>query len=143
MLSISDLENKYAGENIPIFELVKNHLHGTVLDIFTLIMDADQGISKTQIQEEFKRYTSSIEQTTKFRYPVSMGVAKLEGAMMVEIRKEGTADLLYLTPFGETAKEILGDLFEVDQRILRGSKIAAAIYQEGILKRNNISGTRE
>ncbi|TVX85635.1 hypothetical protein [Paenibacillus agilis] len=108
---------------ISLEDICRRNLKGTVLDIFYIIM-LNNNISKKEIIQHFLNYdTDTTAKATKYRLLVDVGIAKLEGAMLIECWREGKNHPYTLTAYGHEAKEIMRNLFEEDSSMCYGSKV--------------------
>ncbi|MDB5054050.1 MAG: hypothetical protein JWM44_2100 [Bacilli bacterium] len=111
-------------EAIPIEEICKKFLKGVVLDVFFIILN-HEGISKKEIGniylEEFLGPNAEVKKSQSQRQLINESIAKLEGALLVNYYEKQAAHMYALTPYGEVAKRIIGDMVEKDPSILMGS----------------------
>lgn len=125
------MENHVRGttSHIPIEELCRNIMKGTVLDIFFLIQKFDY-IFKSEILRKFVEYDEDPKcSPAKYRLIMDVGIAKLEGAGFISFFKEGNKERYYLTPYGKVAGDIVPDLVDEDPSILYGSKITLKVAE--------------
>ncbi|MCY9763202.1 hypothetical protein M5X06_22235 [Paenibacillus alvei] len=119
-----------SGKIIMVEDICKKHIRGTVLDIFYIIMN-NENISKRGIIRKFLQYDPDQNaKVTKYRLIVDVGIATLEGAMLIESWSSGGASAYVLTSHGKEASIILADIFNEDPTIMYGSKVMVVENRE-------------
>ncbi|PAD71358.1 hypothetical protein [Paenibacillus campinasensis] len=108
---------------ITVEELCVNIMKGINIDVFYLINE-NKGIFKSEIIRKFQQYDpEGNASVSKYRHKVDVAIATLIGAAFIESRDAGRKDQFFLTPYGEEAVKVLGDLLDKDPSILFGSII--------------------
>ncbi|MEK5586674.1 hypothetical protein MKZ21_30915 [Paenibacillus sp. FSL P2-0536] len=109
--------------DVPLKVLVENIMKGTVIDVFYLIREKEH-IHKSEILQKFVEYDDDPAcKTTKYRLPMDIAIAKLEGANLVSSYQDGRAERYVLTDYGRSAETLLSQLLDENPAVLHGSKI--------------------
>ncbi|MFS0841338.1 hypothetical protein [Paenibacillus sp. 1P03SA] len=116
--------------SIDIEDICRKILRKTVLDVFFLLKQ-EKEMTKLEIMQAFAKYDPDPDaKVTKFRGIVDIGVAKLQGAMLIDYWQMGPSDKYFISEYGEQAIDIMKRLIDEEPSMLLGSRVVSKIYEE-------------
>lgn len=109
------------------------HLKETVLDVFYIIFQREEGIAKIDILREYQKYAGIDpgKSSQASRLKIDEAINILLGTTFVSYYKEGTSQKYFLTKNGEKAAELLSVRLDQDPDLLKASKVVSKVMQEG------------
>lgn len=112
-----------------IFDICDRVLKDEALDIFYIILQKPDGISKIDIQREYKRHLGLPDESSRSRHLVGEAIALLRGATFVHFYPEGTSLKYFVTKNGESAAHLISRLINHKPELLKTSKIVSKILK--------------
>lgn len=112
-----------------IFDICQRVLRDEALDIFYIITQNPEGISKIDVQRDYNRQLGLPEESSRSRHLVGEAIALLRGATFVDFFPEGTSQKYFVTKNGEVAAYLINQLISNKPELLKTSKIVSKIMR--------------